>query len=272
MNYSTLKEAYSIDSFDKEKKKSKKSKTAKIEEFEVEDDSSDISQRDVKNINNIKNNQPERTISRQPHEKPNVLKGVQPHYDEELEKYLNVNDFQDNNLHYYPQDHTHSYKNTNFSSPQQNNSYIGYENNGKYEPKQPYYRPVARSYDTLNDQYVEKPVRQQSAAPTEPSMKFRPIQSVEQSENNFEMERRQRMNYSEPPLPPRTIPNVKSPEKAIVEEKETFYKNLVNIGLFVFIGILIIFLCEQITEIAINIGMKKTIMILEPYMKKEVRK
>lgn len=263
MNYSTLKEAYSIDSFDKEKKKSKKSKTAKIEEVEDEDDSSDISQRDVKNINNIKNNQQERTIPipRQQQEKPNVLKGVQPHYDEELEKYLNVNDFQDNDLHYYPQDHNQSYKNTNFSSPQQNNSYIGYENDGKYEPRQPYYRPVTRSYDTLNDQYIEKPVRQQSAtAAAPPSVQYRPMKRVEQSEHEYETERLHHRNYKE------------SPGKAIVEEKETFYKNLVNIGLFIFIGILIIFLCEQITEIAINIGMKKTIMILEPYMKKEVRK
>lgn len=49
-------------------------------------------------------------------------------------------------------------------------------------------------------------------------------------------------------------------------KKDAYYKNLINIGLFVFIGILIIFLCDQITEIAINIGMKKTIAILEPYL------
>jgi hypothetical protein len=49
-------------------------------------------------------------------------------------------------------------------------------------------------------------------------------------------------------------------------KKDAYYKNLINIGLFVFIGILIIFLCDQITEIAINIGMKKTVYILEPYL------
>ena len=49
-------------------------------------------------------------------------------------------------------------------------------------------------------------------------------------------------------------------------KKEQFYKNVVNIGIFIFIGILIIFLCDQITEIAIQIGMKRTTMLLEKYL------
>ena len=270
MNYSTLKEAYSIDSFDKEKKKSKKSKTVKIEEFE--DDSSDISQRDVKTN---QYNQQQRTLPNPKHPEEtrsasvNVLKNVQPHYDEELEKYLNVNDFQDNNLHYYPQDHTKSYNNTNFSSPPENNSYIGYENDGKYEPTQPYYRQVSpapprnlhNNLRNKNDEYVERPTRQQQSR--QMNSEEREIEARRFAQLQDQRESR-KVNYPEP-LP-------KSPEKAIIEEKDTFYKNLVNIGLFIFIGILIIFLCEQISEIAINIGMKKTIMILEPYMKKDVKK
>lgn len=50
------------------------------------------------------------------------------------------------------------------------------------------------------------------------------------------------------------------------DKKDIFYKNLINIGLFVFIGILVIFLCDQITEIAVNIGMKKTVELLKPYL------
>lgn len=50
------------------------------------------------------------------------------------------------------------------------------------------------------------------------------------------------------------------------DKKNIFYKNLINIGLFVFIGILVIFLCDQITEIAVNIGMKKTVELLKPYL------
>jgi ABC-type antimicrobial peptide transport system permease subunit len=50
------------------------------------------------------------------------------------------------------------------------------------------------------------------------------------------------------------------------DKKDIFYKNLINIGLFVFIGILVIFLCDQITEIAVNLGMKKTVELLKPYL------
>ena len=44
------------------------------------------------------------------------------------------------------------------------------------------------------------------------------------------------------------------------------YNNYINIGLFIFIGIAIILLCDQISEISINIGMRKTAKILEPIL------
>ena len=73
-----------------------------------------------------------------------------------------------------------------------------------------------------------------------------------------------------PPVTPATTPPATNPAPAQQESKQSkndiFYKNLINIALFVFIGILIIFLCDQITEIAVNIGMKKTVAILEPYI------
>lgn len=52
------------------------------------------------------------------------------------------------------------------------------------------------------------------------------------------------------------------------EKKNRMYSNYINIGLFIFIGIAIILLCDQIAEIAINIGMRKTAKILEPYILK----
>lgn len=272
MNYSTLKEAYSVDSFDKEKKKSKKSKAVRIEEFE--DDASDISQRDVKNIERVSVQERQNIPIQEPsrpseQERPKTLKGVQPHYDEELEKYLNINDFQSTNLNYYPQDYTQSYNNTNYSSPDTNNFHSGYEQEDRYQPKQLYQRPVTRtSYDATNDQY-ERPVRSQ-APPT-----FIPIESQSAQVPHRRIQAQQVAQAPQYVQQIQHIPQqhvMKTPEKAVVEQKDTFYKNLINIGLFVFIGILIIFLCDQITEIAINIGMKRTMMLLEPYMNKEVRK
>jgi hypothetical protein len=50
------------------------------------------------------------------------------------------------------------------------------------------------------------------------------------------------------------------------EKKNRMYNNYINIGLFIFIGIAIILLCDQISEISINIGMRKTAKILEPIL------
>jgi hypothetical protein len=52
------------------------------------------------------------------------------------------------------------------------------------------------------------------------------------------------------------------------ENKNKLYSTYINIGLFIFIGIAIILLCDQIAEIAINIGMRKTARLLEPYLNK----
>ena len=274
MNYSTLKEAYSVDSFDKEKKKSKKSKAVRIEEFE--DDSSDISQRDAKNIERalppvqeysrpsvqpVQNAQ--YTPAAQTQERQKILKGVQPHYDEELEKYLNINDFQSTNLHYYPQDYTQSYNNTNYSSPEQNNVNNRYEQDDRYQPKQLYYRPTSPAGQAAtNEQYVERPVRSQPP-PNFKSMEQRP-RVTPQPPNGPNVAPHQQSTYQGNPL--QHAPIMKTPEQTAAVQKDIFYKNMVNIGLFIFIGVLIIFLCDQITEIAINIGMKRTMMLLEPYM------
>ena len=70
-------------------------------------------------------------------------------------------------------------------------------------------------------------------------------------------------------LPPRDEPlPIKDNSEKNNKKKDQYYKNLINIGLFTFIGIVIILLCDQIAEIAINIGMKKTMQLLEPYLEK----
>ena len=50
--------------------------------------------------------------------------------------------------------------------------------------------------------------------------------------------------------------------------KSAFYNNLVNAGLFIFIGVIIVLLIDQIASIAIHIGMKKALIIMQPYLEK----
>jgi len=175
MNYSTLKEAYSIDSFDKKPKKKKNKveeddeisypKTERIEKIEKNETSSE------KSMHEIETN------------KRDIIKEIEPYYDEEIEKYLSINDFNNNNF-----------------------------------------------------SYKEK---------SEEEVKLSPSQEQQKS------------------IEPKCV--------EITEKKpsteDVFMKNMINIGLYMLVGLLIIFICDQITEIAISIGMKKTVYILEPYLR-----
>ena len=186
MNYSTLKEAYSVDTFERERKSKskKKHRNETIPETFVEQDQDED---DTKSVEDIKPMEKSKKVSLATNKEILDEKTVKPFYDEELEKYLNVNDFQEPQP-YYPQTFSDENNMTNFK------------------------------------QVKEKPVIAKE------------IQS--------DIIRPKNTDYT----------------------KDIFYKNLINIGLFILIGIMIIFLCDQITEIAINIGMKKTFELLEPYL------
>ena len=45
-----------------------------------------------------------------------------------------------------------------------------------------------------------------------------------------------------------------------------FYKSMINIGLFILIGIFIIFLLDLLIELALHKGMKQTVNILAPLL------
>jgi len=187
MSYSTLKEAYNVDSFEreKEKKSSKSKKKIKQEDENIEDS---------QNISEHFEPTPSPEITKPVVEEKKIIK---PFYDEELDKYLDIRDFQ-NSPQYTPQ---------NFR-----------DNN-----------------DKIN--YIQKNSPLKASIEDEKDMKQLVVADKSKSTNTKE--------YA---------------------QKDIFYRNLVNIGLFVLIGILIIFLCDQITEIAINIGMKRTILLLEPHL------
>ena len=186
MNYSTLKEAYSVDTFERERK-SKSKKKHRNETIRETFSEQDHDEDDTKSVEDIKPIEKSKKVSLATNKEILDEKTVKPFYDEELEKYLNVNDFQETQP-YYPQTFSDENNMTNF-------------------------KPVK-----------EKPVINKEI------------------QNDI--------------IRPKNTDNT----------KDIFYKNLINIGLFILIGIMIIFLCDQITEIAINIGMKKTFELLEPYL------
>lgn len=182
MNFSTLREAYNVDTFDRKQKKKKSRNVENSDDYPR----TERIERANKPINIEQYEDKRKDISES--DDTSDTKTIEPYYDEDLEKYLNVKDF---------------------------------KNTGPYNPED----IIAK--EKLNTQY--------------------PI-------------------HADPPKQENTpIPHVSS-----YREKDLFYKNVVNIGLFALIGILIIFLCDQIAEIAINQGMQKTIQILEPYLQNKI--
>ncbi len=198
MNYSTLKEVYNVDTFEREKKKKKK-----IKSEEIEDEYSTSVSIPVVSV--------DKDIIKTP-----KITNIQPYYDEELEQYLQVN------------------------------------TESKVSPIYPL-KDISNESNEINIQKSSN--LSLNITPTiEPSNQIAKtaLNTTQISQNS----------------------NVNTPIQVIKDTKDTkkeqFYKNMINIGLFVFIGILIIFLCDQITEISINIGMKKTMTLMETYLQ-EIR-
>jgi len=218
MIYSTLKEVYNVDSFEKDKKSKSKKKKYEYEEDVEEDFSTEVKTKtpaaspayvsqssqthpSATSPMNALAPAPSSALSKEVQRSPNPsVSSVQPYYDEELEQYL-------------------------------------------YEPQR---KPA---------DFLQRP---------QPS----PLQAQETQLVPANRQQNAQLASIQHASIPATVPTIYNHTNA----KDTYYKNLVNIGLFIFIGILIIFLCDQITEIAINLGMKKTIELLEPFLSKEKNK
>ncbi len=201
MNYATLQEAYNEESFDKKKKIPSKEKNT----FEPSNNDEYF-----KKLNELENNNPnkKKKVKKQEVITPSYH-NIEPYYDEELDKYLNMNNFNKK----LTEDITD----------------LKIENNKIEEDK----------ISSIQNNKTFKENYNNSTNPTNPTDKQKKI-----------------------------IENYHNPYQSNLTKKDIFYKNLINIGLFIFIGILIIFICEQITEIAINIGMRRAIILLEPYLNK----
>lgn len=216
MNYSTLQEAYNIDSFERKKKK------RPVIDETIPDAKDDKAATDIvmKQDMNIQ-------TDIEPTENLNIFKKkseLQPYYDEELNQYLNYREFNQGPLN---------------------------ENTPRETSREQLIRLAAVPKipsDSLSNFQMN----------TKPSQDNVPVQNTKTTQST----QQHTMYQSEPYV--QYVPTY------ITEKKDLFYKNLVNIGLFVFIGVLIIFLCDQITEIAISIGMKRTVALLEPYLKDRI--
>lgn len=178
------------------------------------------------------------------------MNNIQPYYDEEMEQYFDINNLSDGvnyksntstNAVYLPNSNSKNYTNNN------TNEYMNISNddNDNLLDTNPYNlseddrKQALNALNTLKN--IENKIKktQEKAVVVEQSAKVEHVKTEPQ-------------------------------EKTVkpTSTKSVFYSNLINICLFIFIGVAIILLCDQIAELAIQIGMKRAINILEPYLEK----
>jgi hypothetical protein len=196
----------------------------------------------------------------------NNIKGssdnVMPYYDEDLEQYFNINNLNDevkyNSYAYMSNTNKQSYTN-NDTSQYTNNSNIPKNGNNLLN----------------NSSYNLTPEEKKIA---EDAIMF--LKSIEEKINNGNINSNgyNKTSIIDPAIPPfNTGPGgfkVDEPNKKIeTHEKQEktginyIYNAIFNISILLIIGIAIILLCDQIVELSIQIGMKRVVNILEPFIK-----
>jgi hypothetical protein len=179
-------------------------------------------------------------------------KSIQPYYDEDLEQYFDINNMTDA-IHYKS-------SNTSFM-PNANASGYANDNTGEY-----------RNMQTKSSKVSDDLLRTEEYNLSEDDKKqaLQALSVLQSIEAKINQQKAQKPIDTDAKPQEEKKPEEKKPEEKKPEEKKpnTFYNNLINIGLFIFIGVVFILLCDQITELAIQIGMKRAINILEPYLQK----
>ena len=205
---------------------------------------------------------------------------VMPYYDEDLEQYFNINNLNDevkyNSNSYMPNTNKQSYANNDTSE------YANVNN-------------VPKNGNNLlnNSGYNLTPEEKKSA---EDAIMF--LKSIEDKINNGNINSSgyNKTSILDPVITPentgsggfKTPSNnntektdkTEKPDKTDKEEKQKkqdrsdttyIYNAIFNISILLIIGIAIILLCDQIVELAIQIGMKRAVNILEPLIKNQIR-
>jgi hypothetical protein len=191
-----------------------------------------------------------------------------PYYDEDLEQYFNINNLNDevkyNSYAYMPNTNKQSYTN-NDTSQYTNNSNIPKNGNNLLN----------------NSSYNLTPEERKNA---EEAILF--LKSIEEKINKGD-------GYNKTSIVDPVIPventgpggfkvngasnNIETQvKKDVLIDKEKsgnnyIYNAIFNISILLIIGIAIILLCDQIVELSIQIGMKRVVNILEPFIKTPVQ-
>jgi hypothetical protein len=215
----------------------------------------------------------------------NSSDNVMPYYDEDLEQYFNISNLNDevkyssnsqntnsNTSLYMPNANKQSYVNNDTAEYTNNNTMIKHGNNllnntsYNLTPEEKKSAEEAIAYlksieekITKNKNAVSDPVA--SNANTGPGGFILPTQSLQPQPPVTPI-------TTTPPQPLAT-PATATKDKSDKSDKSDnyIYNAIFNISILLIIGIAIILLCDQMVELSIQIGMKRAVYILEPFIK-----
>jgi len=209
----------------------------------------------------------------------NGLKGsnnVMPYYDEDLEQYFNISNLNDE-VKYNPND------NSKINSYMPNNNKQSYTNNDTAEYTNSN-TSIKNGNNLLNNSSYNLTTEEKKSA--EEAIAY--LKSIEDKINgsNGVASGYNRNTIADPVIPvvntgpvgfktptpaasaaSPTVPVSAKDAKAATPADNYIYNAIFNISILLVIGIAIILLCDQIVELSINIGMKRTINILEPFIR-----
>ena len=316
MYYSTLQEAYNLDSFDKKLKKKKETKSEIPDSNSVKGpanlETSKLSASSEK-IDNYQETVRKNSNSCSPIQAPiysipssndcknefkNVMKvyteenfnnskdidmsnmastnNIMPYYDEDLEQYFDINNLNDevkynpNNPKspkFYMPNNNISYTNNNTSEYSNNNTIFNNGNNllntSEYNLSEEERKKVSEALKYLKSMENKIDGDEKNAYSKQFNNDFNYSNNYQANISNNDNKTKQLE---------KEIEELKKREiilsKNIEENKNTQYNInlLINVFIMLFIGVIIILLCDYLVDLSIQLGMKKTTNILEPYI------
>jgi hypothetical protein len=211
--------------------------------------------------------------------KNDKIDSIEPYYDEDLDNYLNLSDFNNNNVQMQKicdDDYKRTLMNYNYNLKTQDtltrnkddyvlvskqdlmefNNNLNKKNN---EYKIALDKQLSQNNNNTEQQFNNNILRTNNIQPTNNIPRYN--------------------NVYEETLNPYDDMIINNPTKIIenfenVNKTNNFYKTLINIAIFILIGIFIIYLLDLLTELALNRGMKRTLDTLLPLLEelKELKK
>lgn len=211
--------------------------------------------------------------------KNDKIDSIEPYYDEDLDNYLNLSDFNNNNVQMQKicdDDYKRTLMNYNYNLKTQDtltrnkDDYVLVSKQDLME--------FNNNLNKKNNEYKIAFNKQLSQNNNNTEQQFNnniPRTDNIQATNNIPRTN----NIYEDTLNPYDDMIINNSTKIIenfenVNKTNNFYKTLINIAIFILIGIFIIYLLDLLTELALNRGMKRTLDTLLPLLEelKELKK